>query len=222
MNRRHAGYWLSHVFLVLGAAGLSAAEFPDPALDVKPAAGNQTMVLAGGCFWCTEAVFEIIDGVDNVISGYSGGTKETANYRAVCNGDTGHAEAIRITYDPTKVSYGHLLKAFFSIAHDPTTLNRQGHDVGTQYRSAIFYANDEQKKVAEAYIKQLDEAKVFSSPIVTKIEPLKEFYPAELYHQDYVWLNPDQPYVVSQALGKVAKAKQFPSETMTPATQPSK
>ena len=200
------------------------SKFPDPAVNVSvPAnAGLQKVVLAGGCFWCTEGVFEHLNGVTDVESGYAGGTKETANYRAVCNGDTGHAEAIRITYDPTKVSYGHLLKAFFSIAHDPTTLNRQGHDVGTQYRSAIFYANDEQKKVAEAYIKQLDEAKVFSSPIVTKIEPLKEFYPAELYHQDYVRLNPDQPYVVSQALGKVAKAKQFPSETMTPATQPSK
>lgn len=199
-------------------------KFPDPAVNLAvPAnAGLQKLVLAGGCFWCTEGVFEHLKGVTDVESGYAGGSKETANYDAVCGGDTGHAEAIRITYDPSKVSYGHLLKAFFSIAHDPTTLNRQGNDRGTQYRSAVFYASDEEKKVVEAYIKQLSDAKVFDAPIVTTLEPLKEFYPAELYHQDFVRLNPTHPYIVSQALKKVAKAKEFPAGPVAPATQPAK
>jgi peptide-methionine (S)-S-oxide reductase len=197
--------------------------FPDPAVDITvPAgAGEQKAVLAGGCFWCTEGVFEHIPGVTDVVSGYSGGSKATANYHAVCGGDTGHAEAIEITYDPTKVTYGRLLKAFFSVAHDPTTLNRQGNDRGTQYRSAIFYANDEQKHVAEAYIKQLTDAKVFEDPIVTKLEKLEAFYEAEGYHQDYVRLNPTQPYIVSQALGKIEKAKKFAAQpTTAPTTQP--
>ncbi len=201
--------------------------FPDPAVDLKIAAdaGPQKIVLAGGCFWCTEGVFRNIPGVTEVVSGYAGGAKETANYEAVCGGDTGHAEAIQITFDPAKVTYGHLLKAFFAVAHDPTTLNRQGNDAGTQYRSAIFFANDDQKKVAEAYIKQLDEAKVFHDPIVTTLEPLKEFYQAEAYHQNYVELHPGQPYIISAALPKIEKAKKFVAEseknpTTVPATQP--
>jgi len=185
------------------------SDFPDPAIDVKNvSAAKQTAVLAGGCFWCTEAVFVQIDGVDKVVSGYSGGDRGTANYEAVCSGRTGHAEAIQITYDPSKISYGQLLKIFFSVAHDPTQLNRQGHDHGTQYRSAIFYSDAEQKQVAEAYIKQLDQAKVFRSPIVTEVTPLQAFYPAEEYHQNYCSRNPNNPYVASVAEPKVEKTKE--------------
>src|SRR5262245_117346 len=176
---------LASVALLPSFGVARAADFPDPAIDVKAASGPQTVVLAGGCFWCTEAVFEIIEGVEDVISGYAGGTKETAKYDVVSTGRTGHAEAVLITHDPKRISYGQLLKIFFSVAHDPTTLNRQGPDVGSQYRSAIFYANDEQKHVAEAYIKQLNEAKVLRSPIVTQVVPLQKFYTAESYHQNY-------------------------------------
>jgi peptide-methionine (S)-S-oxide reductase len=187
-----------------------ASDFPDPAIDALPASGaRQTAVVAGGCFWCTEAVFNQIEGVEKVVSGYSGGEQATANYDAVCGGRTGHAEAIEIAYDPSKISYGHLLKIFFSVAHDPTQLNRQGHDVGTQYRSAIFYSDQEQKKIAEAYIKQLDQAKVFRSPIVTEVTPLKAFYPAEGYHQNYCSRNPQNPYVASVAEPKVEKTKEY-------------
>ena len=186
-----------------------ASEFPDPVIDAKSvSAGKQTAVLAGGCFWCTEAVFVQIEGVAKVVSGYSGGDSGTANYEAVCSGRTGHAEAIQITYDPSKISYGQLLKIFFSVAHDPTQLNRQGHDHGTQYRSAIFYSDPEQKQVAEAYIKQLEQAKVFRSPIVTEVTPLKAFYPAEEYHQNYCSLNPHNPYVASVAEPKVEKTRE--------------
>jgi peptide-methionine (S)-S-oxide reductase len=187
------------------------SDFPDPAIDVKDAATpKQTAVLAGGCFWCTEAVFRQIDGVEKVVSGYSGGEARAANYDAVCGGRTGHAEAIQITYDPAKVSYGQLLKIFFSVAHDPTQLNRQGNDRGTQYRSAIFYSDQEQKRVAEAYIRQLDEVKIFRSPIVTEVTPLDAFYPAEGYHQNYCSLNPHNPYVAAVAEPKVEKTrKQF-------------
>ncbi|HYO79929.1 MAG TPA: peptide-methionine (S)-S-oxide reductase MsrA, partial [Bryobacteraceae bacterium] len=175
--------------LVFATNAARASDFPDPGVDVKAAAGPQTVVLAGGCFWCTEAVFEVIEGVEEVISGYAGGTKETAKYDVVSTGRTGHAEAILITHDPKRMSYGQLLKIFFSVAHDPTTLNRQGPDVGPQYRSAIFYTNDEQKRVAQTYIKQLNEAKVFRSPIVTEVLPLEKFYTAEGYHQDYAVRN---------------------------------
>ena len=195
--------------LLSAAAFSSAAEFPDPAIDVKAASGRQTVVLAGGCFWCTEAVFEIMDGVEEVISGYAGGTKETAKYDIVSTGRTGHAEAIMFSYDPTKTSYGQLLKIFFSVAHDPTTLNRQGPDVGPQYRSAIFYTNDEQKRVAEAYIRQLNEAKVFRSPIVTQLAPLEKFYTAEGYHQDYAVRNRSNPYIVNVSDPKVEKLKKL-------------
>jgi peptide-methionine (S)-S-oxide reductase len=190
-------------------ASVDFKTFPDPKADltIAPDAGPQVMVLAGGCFWCTEGVFENTPGVNDVVSGYAGGTKETADYEAVSAGNTGHAEAIRIVYDSRKTSYGKLLKVFFSIAHDPTTLDRQGPDTGHQYRSAIFYTNDDQKRVAEAYIKQLNDAKVFESPIVTTVEPLKEFYTAEAYHQNFVKNNPMHPYILQQAMPKVEKAK---------------
>lgn len=181
----------------------------------------QTAVFAGGCFWCTEGVFEELLGISDVTSGYSGGSADTANYERVCDGNTGHAEAIKITYDPSKITYGQLLMVFFS-THDPMTLNRQGNDVGTQYRSAIFYASEDEKKVAEAYIAQLNEIKAFPKPIVTTLEPLKAFYPAEAYHQNYVCNNPHNPYIVNIALPKVAKVREkFPNQ-VKPATQAGK
>jgi len=183
--------------------------FPDPAIDVKPASGKQTAVLAGGCFWCTEAVFELVEGVDHVLSGYSGGAKETAKYDIVSTGRTGHAEAVLITYDPSKTSYGQLLKIFFSVAHDPTTLNRQGPDTGSQYRSAIFYVNEEQKRVAEAYIKQIDDAHVLRNPIVTQVVALDKFYTAEGYHQNYAVRNRSNPYIVNVSDPKVEKLKKM-------------
>ena len=167
---------------------------------------TQTAVLAGGCFWCTEAAFEQLAGVLDVISGYAGGPAETANYKAVCGGDTGHAEAIRITYDPAKISYETLLDVFFD-AHDPTQLNGQGNDIGTQYRSAIFFATDDEKRIAEGKIRQLNESKRFPRPIVTTLEPLREFFPAEDYHQDYARNNPGQPYIRAVSEPKVCKVR---------------
>jgi len=192
--------------------------FPDPASDIPPApgAGKQTAVLAGGCFWCTEGVFEHVKGVEKVVSGYAGGDAKTAHYQIVGAGKTDHAESIQITFDPSKITYGQLLKVFFSVAHDPTTLNRQGPDWGRQYRSAIFYSNDEQKRVAEAYIKQLDAAKVFSKPIVTQVTALPHFYPAEDYHQDYVKLHPTEPYVVVNSLPKIEKLKKLYPQWVKP------
>ncbi|HEX5229892.1 MAG TPA: peptide-methionine (S)-S-oxide reductase MsrA [Bryobacteraceae bacterium] len=194
---------------------MPALVFPDPATDetLSPGAAK-TAVLAGGCFWCTEAVFQQLDGVEKVVSGYSGGQASTANYDAVCSGRTGHAEAIQITYDPSKVSYGRLLKIFFSVAHDPTQLNRQGNDVGTQYRSAIFYSDPEQQRIAEAYIQQLDQAKIFRSPIATVVSPLEAFYPAEGYHQNYCNLNPQNPYVAAVAMPKVDKTRKQYSDLL--------
>jgi len=200
---------ISAAVWLLAASLLSAANFPEPATDVAPRTGKQSVVLAGGCFWCTEAVFEIIEGVEDVISGYSGGTKETAKYDIVSTGRTGHAEAVLLTYDPAKISYGQLLKVFFSVAHDPTTLNRQGPDVGPQYRSAIFYADDEQKRVAEAYIKQINDAGVLDKPIVTQLAPLDKFYTAERYHQDYAGRNRSNPYIVNISDPKVEKLKKL-------------
>jgi peptide-methionine (S)-S-oxide reductase len=201
------------VFALLACAGnlISADQgaFPDPAVDVKTASGKQTVVLAGGCFWCTEAVFEVVDGVDDVISGYAGGTRETAKYDIVSTGRTGHAESVLITYNPAKISYGQLLKIFFSVAHDPTTLNRQGPDTGPQYRSAIFYINEEQKRVADAYIKQINDAHVLRSPIVTQVVPLDKFYTAEAYHQNYAALNRANPYIVNISDPKVEKLKKL-------------
>ena len=178
--------------------------FPHPAEDLAQT-GTQTAVLAGGCFWCTEAVFERLPGVSDVTSGYSGGDESTANYEATCSGRTGHAEAIKVTYDAGQSSYGELLRVFFAVAHDPTQLNRQGGDRGTQYRSAIFYASEDEKRVAEAYIKQLNAAGVYDDPIATTLEPLEAFYEAEDYHQDFAQTNPNQPYVCAVALPKVAK-----------------
>ncbi len=185
-------------------------DFPDPIVDV-PLAGSpveKTAVLAGGCFWCVEAVFKALRGVATVRSGYAGDTAATANYRAVCSGRTNHAEAIEVRYDASQTTFGQLLKIHFSVAHDPTELDRQGNDSGRQYRSAIFYANEEQKKIAEAYIRQLDEARVFSDPIVTSLEPLGNFYVAEDYHQDYAARNPTQPYITYVAQPKVEKLRE--------------
>jgi peptide-methionine (S)-S-oxide reductase len=186
------------------------AQFPAPNVDVAPrGAAEQTAVLAGGCFWCTEAVFLPLDGVTSVASGYIGGAPETATYEAVCSGTTGHAEAIRITFLPDTVSFGQLLRLFFAVAHDPTQLNRQGHDRGTQYRSAIFPTDAEQRTVAEAYIAQLNAAGVFASPVVTTVEPSSPFYPAEGYHQNFAARNPSQPYVAAVAAPKVAKLRKY-------------
>ncbi|HLH44608.1 MAG TPA: peptide-methionine (S)-S-oxide reductase MsrA [Bryobacteraceae bacterium] len=182
--------------------------FPDPALDDPNAMETQTAVLAGGCFWCLEAVFQQIEGVEKVVSGYSGGDAASARYEIVCTGSTGHAEAVQLAFDPQKISYGRLLKVFFEVAHDPTQLNRQGPDIGPQYRSAIFYNSPGQKRIAEAYIRQLDLAKVFRSPIVTQVVELMAFYPAEGYHQNYCSRNPRNPYVQSVARPKVEKVKE--------------
>jgi peptide-methionine (S)-S-oxide reductase len=185
--------------------------FPDPVIDSSVASVPtlETAVLAGGCFWCVEAVFKELQGVQSVRSGYAGGTPETANYKTVCSGTTGHAEAIEVVYDASKTTFGQLLKIHFSIAHDPTQLNRQGNDTGTQYRSTIFYANEEQRRVAEAYIRQLNDAHVFHSPIVTTLEPLKQFFVAEAYHQNYAELNPNQPYIAYIATPKVEKLRMY-------------
>lgn len=204
------------VAIAMAAYSFSSAArpLPDPAVDVPlaRAAGAQTAVLAGGCFWGVEGVFEHVKGVTGVVSGYSGGTAETARYRQVSSGRTGHAESVRITYDPARISYGQLLKVFFSVAHDPTELNRQGPDTGPQYRSAIFYADAEQKRVAEAYIAQLQKARAFPRPIVTEVAPLQAFYAAEAYHQDYLVHHPDQPYIVVNDLPKIdALKRQFPA-----------
>jgi peptide-methionine (S)-S-oxide reductase len=195
---------------------VSPEQFPDPAIDAAPASGEQVAVLAGGCFWCVEAVYLQLDGVRSVKSGYAGGTADTADYDTVCSGRTDHAEAVEIRYDPAKLSYGKLLKVFFSIAHDPTTRDRQGADVGRQYRSAIFYANDDQKRIATAYVKQLDAAKVFDRAIVTEIVPLERFYEAEAYHQNYAARNPGQPYIAYTAAPKVKKVRQYYADQLKP------
>lgn len=168
---------------------------------------NKTLTLAGGCFWCTEAAFEQLTGVLDVTSGYAGGSADTANYKAVCGGDTGHAEVIRITYDPAQISFDQLLDVFFD-AHDPTQLNRQGNDIGTQYRSAIFFASDDDKNAAAAKITEFNASKHFPRPIVTTLEPLVEFFPAEDYHQDYARLNPGQPYIQAVSLPKACKIRE--------------
>jgi len=191
---------------------VSPSRFPDPTLDVPPSNREQLAVFAGGCFWCVEAVFRQLDGVLTVTSGYSGGTAETADYQTVCGGATDHAEAVSIRFDPSKIAYGQLLKVFFSVAHDPTQLDCQGADHGRQYRSAIFYADDQQKRVAEAYIQQLTAGGVFKRPIVTRLEPLAAFYDAEAYHQDYAAKHPDQPYIAFTAAPKVEKVRTYFAE----------
>jgi peptide-methionine (S)-S-oxide reductase len=194
----------------LAHAAEPAVSIPPPALDAAPNGGGvQTVVLAGGCFWGVQGVFEHTKGVVQAVSGYSGGAKETAHYEMVGTERTGHAESVQITYDPKQISYGKILQIYFSVAHNPTELNYQGPDSGPSYRSAIFYANDEQKRIAEAYIAQLDKARVFSAPIVTKLEGLTGFYPAENYHQDFLVLHPDYPYIVFNDLPKVENLKRL-------------
>jgi peptide-methionine (S)-S-oxide reductase len=191
----------------------SGAAVPSPAADEAraTAAGKQTAVVAGGCFWGIQAVFQHVKGVVNATSGYSGGSAKTADYETVSGGRTGHAESVEIVYDPAQITYGELLRIFFSVAHDPTEFDRQGPDEGTQYRSVIFYGNGEQKRIAEAYIAQLDQAKVFGHKIVTQVVPLKGFYPAEAHHQNYAALHPDNPYIVYNDAPKVANLRrEFP------------
>jgi peptide-methionine (S)-S-oxide reductase len=187
-----------------------AGDFPNPAVDIPSSAEKKhdTAVFAGGCFWGVEAVFERLKGVNSAISGFAGGNKSTAHYEVVSTGKTGHAESVQVTYDPAKISYGQLLKVFFSVVHDPTQLNRQGPDTGTQYRSAIFYTSEDQKRVAEAYIQQLEAAKIFSRPIVTQVVPLQGFYRAEEYHQKFLDRNPDYPYIVYNDLPKLKHLKE--------------
>jgi peptide-methionine (S)-S-oxide reductase len=207
------------VFIALVAASLSNTSarqnVPDPKVDAPLASAKnmQTAVFAGGCFWGVEAVFEHVKGVKDVTSGFSGGDASTAHYETVSEGESGHAESVKVVFDPAVVSYGQLLKVFFSVAHDPTQLNRQGPDRGTQYRSVVFYGNPEQQKIAAAYIAQMTAAKTFgNAPIVTQVVPLKAFYPAESYHQDFARLNPNHPYIMFHDAPKVAHLKQqFPA-----------
>jgi peptide-methionine (S)-S-oxide reductase len=195
---------LGALTLVPACATEQAFVIPAPQVDNPKVAGpEQTAVIAGGCFWGVQGVFQHLSGVKRVLSGYAGGEKRTAHYEVVSGGNTGHAEAVEIVFDPKEVSYGEILQVFFSVAHDPTQLNRQGPDTGTQYRSAIFYTDEQQKKIATAYIAQLDETKVYRSPIVTRVDSLKGFYAAEDYHQDYLVNNPHQPYIAFNDLPKV-------------------
>jgi peptide-methionine (S)-S-oxide reductase len=230
-TKRQLGLFLVSL-AVLAAAGFrfaSAEEaprlLPKAEVDEQSAAGGvETAVLAGGCFWGQQGVFEHVKGVKRVVSGYSGGDKATATYEQVSTERTGHAESIEITFDPKQVSYGQLLRVFFSVAHDPTQLDRQGPDSGPSYRSEIFYASPSQEKVARAYVAQLSAAHAFGAPIVTRIEPLKVFYPAEAYHQDYLIHNPHQPYIVFNDLPKIANLKRILPELYneTPAALPAK
>jgi peptide-methionine (S)-S-oxide reductase len=199
---------------MFATAGAAPAAVPDyVGAPPRPAAtSSATAVFAGGCFWGVDAVFKHLKGVTKVVSGYSGGNSATAKYMLVCTGTTGHAESVEVTYDPSKIGYTDLLRVFFSVAHDPTQKNRQGPDVGTQYRSAIFYANPEQKELAQRYIEQLAAAKTFAKPIATEVAPLDRFYPAEDYHQNYLALHPTQPYIVYNDLPKLEDLKkEFPA-----------
>jgi peptide-methionine (S)-S-oxide reductase len=203
--------------LVLSQGGASAAEdavtIPAPVLDEPAKAGTETAVFAGGCFWGVQGVFQHVKGVQSAVSGYSGGDKGTAQYETVSTGSTGHAESVQVTFDPKEVTYGKLLQIFFSVAHNPTQLNFQGPDTGTQYRSALFISDPEQRQVAQSYIAQLDKAHVFGQPIVTKVSDFKGFYPAENYHQDFLTLNPTYPYIVYNDLPKVENLKSmFPTD----------
>lgn len=205
------------ILCIIATLGCNAATarvtIPDPVIDdpLATAKGQQTAVFAGGCFWGIQAVFQHVKGVKGATSGYSGGEARTAEYELVSNGNTGHAESVRITYDPSLISYGQLLKVFFAVAHDPTQLNRQGPDTGTQYRSVIFCSDGNQERIARAYIEQLNQAKVFDRPIVTEVVALKAFYEAEAYHQDYATRHPNDPYIVMNDLPKVANLrKQLP------------
>ena len=212
---------LGSVLAILGIIGTlscssatAAVKIPDPAVDAPLAStkGQQTMVVSGGCFWGIQAVFQHVKGVKRATSGYSGGKANTAHYEMVSTGKTGHAESVEVVFDPSRITYGQLLKVFFSVAHDPTQLNRQGPDTGTQYRSVIFYSDPDQQRIAQAYIDQLNQARAFPVPIVTQVVPLTAFYAAEEYHQDYVTQHPDQPYIVINDLPKVANLrKEFPN-----------
>lgn len=215
----HAVILLGSLLILAGftfacsTADASSTPLPDPEVDAPLAKvkGEQKAVLAGGCFWGIEAVFEHVKGVNDAKSGYAGGDAASADYRKVSSGMTGHAESVLVTYDPSQITYGQLLKVFFSVAHNPTELNRQGPDRGTQYRSAIFYADEEQKRIAESYIKQLDRVRVFNQPIVTQVTPLEAFHDAEAYHQDYLAQHPDEPYIVINDMPKVENLrKQLP------------
>jgi peptide-methionine (S)-S-oxide reductase len=215
------GVWAGLVFMTLvvggGAALVSASSaaqearaIPAPAADPTPgAATSETAILAGGCFWGVQGVFQHVDGVSNAVSGYAGGESETADYEKVSTGTTGHAESVRITFDPRKITYGHILQIYFSVAHDPTQLDRQGPDTGPQYRSAIFPTTAEQAATANAYIAQLNQAHVFDAAIVTRIEPNRTFYPAETYHQDFLTLHPTYPYIVVVDLPKIGELKRL-------------
>jgi len=211
-----AGLVAALLFATRGLSGSTPTitPLPDPAVDqpIAAAKGEQTIVLAGGCFWGVQAVFQHVKGVVSATSGYAGGTVTSPSYEQVSSSNTGHAESVQITYDPKQISYGRILQIYFSVAHNPTELNYQGPDRGPSYRSAIFYANDEQKRIAEAYIAQLDKAHVFPAAIVTKLEALTGFYPAENYHQDFLVLHPDYPYIVFNDLPKVENLKRlFPA-----------
>jgi peptide-methionine (S)-S-oxide reductase len=212
---------LAVLFLMLPMAGLIACNTANASSTALPAAeldaplasthGQQSAVLAGGCFWGIQAVFQHVKGVISATSGYSGGSAQTANYERVCGGNTGHAESVKVIFDPSQISYGQILRIFFSVAHDPTELNRQGPDSGTQYRSAIFYDGEEQKRIAEGYIAQLARASIFPRRIVTQVTPLEAFYPAEDYHQNYAETHPNQPYIMFNDAPKVvALRKLFP------------
>jgi peptide-methionine (S)-S-oxide reductase len=224
--RRHSLSRLPFAIAALGAlagaalfaygparAAEDAVVIPPPAMDEPAADGLETAVVAGGCFWGVQGVFQHTAGVANAVSGYAGGNKATANYNTVSGGSTGHAESVQIKFDPKKISYGKILQIFFSVVHDPTQLNRQGPDSGTQYRSAIFTTSEAQKKVADAYIAQLDQAKVFKKPIVTKVGKLDGFFAAEAYHQDYLTLHPSQPYIAYNDLPKVENLKKIFADT---------
>jgi peptide-methionine (S)-S-oxide reductase len=211
---------LKRIVSALGLLGTACSNtpafsgtFPDPPQSklAMPGAAQETAVLAGGCFWGVELVFQNLKGVSQAVSGYAGGSKKSAHYEMVSDGNTGHAEAVQVTFDPSKISYGQLLKVFFSVAHDPTQKNRQGPDVGTQYRSAIFYTNSSQKEIAEAYIRELNNAHIFSKPIATEVVALPEFFTAETYHQKFAEKNPGHPYIAAHDLPKLRNLKgQYP------------
>jgi peptide-methionine (S)-S-oxide reductase len=196
-----------------GFAAESVTMVPPPAMDQSISTKTETIVLAGGCFWGVQGVYQHMKGVTSAVSGYAGGKKDTASYELVSNGDTGHAESVEVTFDPKAVSLGKILQIYFSVVHNPTELNRQGPDTGTQYRSAIFTTSADQQKIADAYIAQLDKAKVYPEPIVTKVSSLQGFYPAEAYHQDYATINPTQPYIAYNDLPKIENlSKLFPQD----------
>jgi len=199
---------------------VSPEQFPNPAFDPAPASpGERIATLAGGCFWCVEAVYRQLDGVSDVVNGYAGGTADSADYHTVSTGRTGHAEAVQVHYDPSRISYGELLQVFFSIAHDPTTTDRQGADVGPQYRSEIFAADDAEREVATRYIAQLDAGHVFDAPIVTKVSRLDHFYVGEDYHQNYAALHANEPYIQFVAAPKVAKLRKYFGDRLKAATR---